>query len=134
VVTLILVDSNVWIFLNIENYPEHFLAENKIAEVRKQGIITNAIVVSEVFHKISLILGKRDAFVRIKKMLDSSDVSYIPVEGPIMRQAIELAATKPIRINDAVIAQQTLQLKASILTDNVKDFKKVKGLKVIPLE
>lgn len=133
-VTLILVDSNVWIFLNIENYPEHIPAENKIAEVRKQGIITNVIVVSEVFHKISLILGKHNAFVRTKKILDSSDVFYIPIECPTVRHAIGLASTKSMRINDALIAQQALESKAPILTDNVKDFKKVKGLKVIPLK
>ena len=52
----------------------------------------------------------------------------------MVKGAIELATQNKIRINDALIAQQALELRASILTDNVKDFRKVKGLKVIPLK
>ena len=50
-----------------------------------------------------------------------------------MTGAIALATRSQLRINDGLIAQQALENKAALLTDNVKDFKKVKGLKVIAL-
>ena len=34
---------------------------------------------------------------------------------------------------DAMIAQQALKLRVPILTDNVKDFRKLPKLKIIPL-
>lgn len=48
-----------------------------------------------------------------------------------MNAAIDLTAQ--LRINDALIASQALDAGARVLTDNVKDFKKVKGLKIDPL-
>jgi predicted nucleic acid-binding protein len=133
VVTLILVDSNVWIFLNIETFPEYAVAKASIENVRSQGIATNIIIVSEVFHQLSRALGKNESLERVKKILDSSDVSYVPLEDSVARSAVHLAGTKPIRINDAIIAEQALMLKVPVLTDNVRDFEKVPGLAVEPL-
>ncbi|MBI3412741.1 MAG: type II toxin-antitoxin system VapC family toxin [Candidatus Aenigmarchaeota archaeon] len=130
---MILVDSNVWIFLNIQATPEHQAAKGKIEELRTEGIATNIIIVSEVFHQLSRMLGKAESLARVQRILDSADVSYFPLEDRLARSAIHLAATKPVRINDAIIAQQAMVLKIPVLTDNVKDFRKVNGLKVIPL-
>jgi len=133
VVALIFVDSNVWIFLNMENYPEHPMSREKINYLRTEGIATNLVVVSEVFHKLSLLLDRSRALVRLTKMLDSADVSYIPTEAHTARKAVRLSAMTRLRINDAIIAEQALAIGAGVLTDNVKDFRKVRGLKVIPL-
>ncbi|MBI2543330.1 MAG: PIN domain-containing protein [Candidatus Aenigmarchaeota archaeon] len=132
-VVLIVVDSNIWIFLNIENVPEHSTAEKKIEEVRQDGILTNIVIVSEVFHQLSKMLGKDNALTRVKKILDSSDVTYVPVEETVTRNAINLAGTKHLRINDAIIGQQASELNVAVLTDNVKDFRKLKNLRIIPL-
>lgn len=132
-VALIFVDSNIWIFLNVETYPEHLPTKVKISSLRQQGFAANVIVISEVFHKLSLLLGKREALMRGLKILESRDVAYLPIEDETVRDAIRLSLEKNIRINDALIAQQCLDMKVPILTDNLKDFKKVKGLKIIPL-
>lgn len=132
-VTLILVDSNVWIFLNVENLPEHPAARKRIEDIRKGGIVTNIIVISEVFHQLSRLLGTANALERVNKMLESSDTHFVPIEHDTASKTVQLAGKKPIRINDAVIASHALKLKIPILTDNVKDFRKISGLKVLPL-
>ncbi len=132
-VALIFVDSNIWIFLNIETYAEHALTKDKITSFRQEGLGTNVIVISEVFHKLSVLLGKQEAFMRGLKILESKDVAYLPVEDETIRNAIRLSPEKNLRINDALIAEHCLDMKVPILTDNLKDFRKVKGLKIIPL-
>ena len=46
----VFVDSNVFIFVNISNYPEHGMAKKELLEpIRKNArIIVNSIIVSEV--------------------------------------------------------------------------------------
>lgn len=132
-VSLIVVDSNIWIFLNMDNYPEHSVAVQKISELRDEGLITNVIILSEVFHKLGLLLGRPEAHDRIMKILGSKDVSYLPIEADIMKKALSLSAQSGIRVNDAIIAAQTRSFRYSLLTDNVKDFKRVRGLKTISL-
>ena len=37
-----------------------------------------------------------------------------------------------VRINDTMIAAQAIDLKAPVFTDNIKDFKRINGLKGLP--
>jgi predicted nucleic acid-binding protein len=56
------------------------------------------------------------------------------VDQTTFKRAVELNYTSKMRINDAIIAQQCLDLKLDgIFTDNVKDFKKVPDLHIINL-
>jgi len=49
-------------------------------------------------------------------------------------KAIDISSSLQIRINDSIIAQHVIDVKGDgIVTDNVKDFKKIEKLKVIPL-
>lgn len=130
---MIFVDSNIWIFLSIENYPEHPIARVKIREIREGGIATNVVVISEVFHKLSVLLDRSQALLRVTKILDSTDVVYIPTDSQTLRKALQLAKDRQVRINDAIIAEQALDVGASVLTDNAKDFRKVPSLKVMLL-
>ncbi len=63
--------------------------------------------------------------------LDSKKVLYFAIERDTMVRAMRLAEKASIRINDAMIAQHALDIKADeLLTDNVKHFSKVTGLRV----
>ncbi len=127
-----MVDSNVWIFLNMVNYPEHVLAKEAIAKRREEGLATNIIIISEVYHKLSMLLGAKEAELRVSKMLESEFLTYVPIEEAIAKTAVSLGASHMMRINDALIAAQAADLRIPILTDNVKDFK-ISQLKVVPL-
>lgn len=131
----ILVDSNIFIFANIEEYPEHSLAKSKIEELIKNNtLLINTIIVSEVQYKLFRLLDKEESFTRTQNILDSEYVEYEPVDYDTVSKALELSHNLNIRINDAIIAQHALDLTVGgIFTDNVRDFEKIPDLKVIPL-
>ncbi|MFA4820231.1 MAG: PIN domain-containing protein [Candidatus Aenigmatarchaeota archaeon] len=128
---MIFVDSNIIIFSEMTEYPEHKIAVEKLSHTSQSGIFINDIIISEVFHKIFKLIGHDTAVKRVKNILSSKSFIYVPIEKETFEKAVEL--TKYVRINDAIIAQQVIDLKSSLLTDNVKDFRKIKGLKIIKL-
>ena len=129
---MILVDSNIWIFANIQEYPEHPVAVKMLKEYEKEAMTVNSIIFSEVFHKLSVLLGRSEADKRTRKtILDSDFVFYMELQRSTLEKSLSLASK--LRINDALIAQHAIDLKMQLLTDNVKDFTKVENLKVLPL-
>ena len=130
------VDSNVFIFANIEEYPEHDIAKKKLKELIDESckIFLNPIIVSEVHYKLYRLLNAEEAHERTLKIIFSGYVEYVPLGENTVLKAIELSRSSKIRINDALIAQHALDLDADgLVTDNTKDFVKVEGLKVVKL-
>jgi predicted nucleic acid-binding protein len=85
-------------------------------------------------HKLQKILNSEESYQRTLNLLNSEYFEYYPVDQTTLKRAIELNYTSKMRINDAIIAQQCLDLKLDgIFTDNVKDFKKVADLHIINL-
>lgn len=129
---MIFADSNILIFSEMVEYPEHEIAVRKISEVSKNGILINDIIISEVFHKIYRLISNEEAVRRVRNILSSESFVYLPLEKDTVNKALTL--TRFVRVNDAIIAQHVIDSKSSLLTDDVKDFKKIKGLKVIKLK
>ena len=132
----VFVDSNVFIFANIEEYPEHNIAKKKLEDLMDKSckILLNPIIVSEVHYKLYRLLNAEEAYERTLKIIFSGHVEYVPLGEDTVLKAIELSRSKKIRINDALIAQHALDLDADeLVTDNTKDFVKVEGLRVIEL-
>lgn len=130
----ILVDSNIFIFANIKEYPEHSSAKAKLKElVKTHKLLVNTIIISEVHYKLYRLLGEEESFKRTQKILYSKHVNYEQVEQDIILKALELSHNNNIRINDAIIAAHASDLKVGLFTDNVKDFEKISNLKTVPL-
>lgn len=132
----VFVDSNIFIFANIEEYPEHSVATNKLENLMEKActILINSIIVSEVQYKLYRLLNAEEAHDRTLKVISSEYVEYMPLKKDAVVKAIELSYSKNIKINDALIAQHAINLEADgLLTDNIKDFERVDGLKVIEL-
>jgi predicted nucleic acid-binding protein len=131
---MIILDSNIWIFAENAHSEEHELATQKLRQLLNSTTFgVNAIITSEVYHKLSKLIGSEEASYRTTNILEHPSAQWLEFSPNIALDAIKLSKEKSIRINDAMIAQQALSFKASILTDNVKDFKKVNGLKILPL-
>ena len=79
------------------------------------------------------LLGLGDAVLRMSHILKHPAATWPEFRSSSVLLALGLASKFGVRINDALITQQALEQKAGVLTDNVKDFRKVKGLKIIPL-
>jgi len=131
---MIIVDSDSWIFAENANSEEHELAAQKLKGVFSHDSFgINVIITSEVFHILSRILTPTEASLRTTNILEHPLAQWLDFSSEMVVGAIKLSKESKIRINDALIAQQAIAMKAAVLTDNLKDFGKVKGLKVIPL-
>ena len=75
-VAVTLVDSNVWIFLNLEDAPEHPVARERIEQLSDQGLQVNDIIISEVFHKLSGVASASESRKRVERILESHFVVY----------------------------------------------------------
>lgn len=130
----LLVDSNIFIFANIKEYPEHSAAKAKLKDlVKANKLLVNTIIISEVHYKLYRLLGVEESFNRTQKILYSKHVNYEQVEQSTILKALELSHNNNIRINDAIIAAHANDLNVGLFTDNVKDFEKISDLKIVPL-
>lgn len=131
---MIVVDSNVWIFAENETAAEHKIAAKALQKiVGTASLGMNVVIVSEVFHALSRLLGTTDANRRVTNIVEHPSVQWLDFSVPIAKKAMTLSTQTKMRINDALIASQALENKAKVLTDDVKDFRKVKRLRVLPL-
>jgi len=129
----ILVDSNIFIFANIEEYPEYPLVKAKIKElIKTHYLLVNTIIISEVQYKLYRLLGQEESHNRTLKILNSKYIVYESVSIDTILKALELSYNSNIRINDAIIAQNAMDLNVDVFTDNTEDFKKISNLKIIP--
>ena len=132
---MIFIDSNILIFANIKEYPEYEIAKEKIEKLIENNTLgVNSIIISEVQYKLYRLLGSKESSKRTLKILSSEYVNYIPIEKDTIIEAVNLSYSRNIRINDAIIARHAIDSNASLLTDNVKDFKKIPRLNLIPLK
>ena len=131
----VMVDSNILIFSNIADMPEYPLAREKLLALidEEYTFVVNTIIISEMNYKLQKILNNEESHTR-KKLLHSRFFEYFPIDSTTIESAIDLSFASKIRINDALIAQHSLDLGLDgIFTDNVKDFKKIPGLAIINL-
>jgi predicted nucleic acid-binding protein len=132
----VMIDSNILIFSNVADMPEYPLARDRLLELIDTGctFAVNTIILSELNYKLQKILNNEESYQRTLNLLNSEYFEYHPVDQTTFKRAVDLNYTSKMRINDAIIAQQCLDLKLDgIFTDNVKDFKKVHGLHIINL-
>jgi len=66
------------------------------------------------------------------KILNSSHITYLPIDNSTILRAIGLSNRQNVMTNDAIIGQHALDVESDgILTDNYRDFKKIPELHVI---
>ncbi|PZM78314.1 MAG: VapC toxin family PIN domain ribonuclease [Candidatus Melainabacteria bacterium] len=124
-----LLDSNI--LSDLIRNPQGIVAE-KIGTVGEENICTSIIVVSELRYGAS---KKRS--IRLSAQLDAvlSVLTTVPYESPAdveyarIRTELEQSGT-PIGGNDLLIAAQAAALECVLVTDNVREFSRVKNLKV----
>ena len=131
----IFVDSNIFIFAEVADFAEHGSAVARVKALRRKDLLLiNTIIASEVHYKLGRLLSWKEAQRRTDNILKSSFVAYEAIFTETLRRAFDLATKNEIKTNDAIIAQHCLDLGVNrILTDNVRDFAKVKELEVLKL-
>lgn len=110
----------------------HGRAARRLAEVGEQQVFVSIIVAAEsrfgaVKRGSRILMEKIDSFFETSKVLS--------LESPIDRVYAELrvrleADGRPIGANDMLIAAHALTLGYTLVTDNMREFSRVGGLKV----
>jgi tRNA(fMet)-specific endonuclease VapC len=124
-----LLDTNVLSALVRD--PQGAVAEH-IARVGETNVCTSIVVAAELRYGAA----KRGS-ARLTQQLDVilTAMDIVPFESPMdrvyadVRTALEQRG-RPIGGNDLIIAAQALALDAVLVTDNVKEFEQVPGLKI----
>lgn len=104
----------------------------KIAEVGEEAIATSIVVSAEIRFGAAK-RGSARLTAQVEAILAVMQV--LPLEPPVdetygrVRAVLE-AAGQPIGANDLLIASHALTLGLVLVTDNVREFRRVKGLKV----
>jgi predicted nucleic acid-binding protein len=132
-VPMIIFDSNIWIFGEVSNAPEHQAAvKGYETALKRETIGINAIVVSEVFHKLSRLFDTDTAYLRLSNILQNPSIEWLDLDRTTAANGMRLAKNYGLRINDALIAAQAIDFGAKLFTDD-GDFERIKELEVIPL-
>ncbi len=130
----IFIDSNILIFANLGDSPEYPIVRSIIHDYVKNDarFIINSIIVSEVHYKLRKFLGSEESEKRMIKILNSSHITYLPIDNSTILRAIGLSNRQNVMTNDAIIGQHALDVESDgILTDNYRDVKKIPELHVI---
>jgi tRNA(fMet)-specific endonuclease VapC len=107
-------------------------AAKRIADVGEDNICTSVIVAAELHYGCSKTNSKR-LRKAVEDLLDEIDVLPFDVPADVeygeIRSELETAG-KPIGANDLLIAAHARAAVATIVTANVGEFKRIRGLKV----
>lgn len=107
-------------------------AAKRIARVGEDSICTSIIVAAELRYGCAK-KGSERLLKAVEELL--SEIEILPFESPAdvayggIRSGLE-SAGKPIGSNDFLIAAHASAVNATIVTANVDEFKRVRGLKV----
>ena len=126
---MFLLDTNV---LSALVRDPHGMVAGHIARVGEANVCTSIVVAAELRYG-----AVKRGSTRLTKQLDVilAAMDIVPFESPMdrvyadIRQALEQRG-RPIGGNDLIIAAQVLALDAVLVTDNVKEFEQVPGLKM----
>jgi tRNA(fMet)-specific endonuclease VapC len=107
-------------------------AAKRVARVGEDNICTSIIVAAELRYGCA-----RKGSERLLKSVEDllAEIDVLPFESPAdaeygnIRSELENAG-KPIGANDLLIAAHAIAVNATVVTANIDEFKRVRGLKV----
>ncbi len=124
-----MLDTNILIFAELENCPEHSIAVRKHLQFAKHHrFATNVVIISELFHFLQQNLGSEIAAERISDILAGGSIEFLDIGAATLNRAAKLARDFRMQINDAIIAQQAIDTGVAIFTDDVRDFSKLRSI------
>lgn len=119
--SIILIDTNIFVD-HLRNFPP--------AARYFESLLENKEVFFSAITEAELLAGSanEDTAKREKLLSLLSQWTKIPVTNPIAVSAGDLSRQHQLEIPDAIIAATTLLNNATLITKNIKDFKKVPKL------
>ena len=130
---LVLLDTDICIYL-INRRPGFERVLRRVSGRSIGEICISAITVSELRFGVAKSARSSANAIALEEFLSRFELLDYPVEASAsygkIRTELERAGT-PIGNNDLLIASHALAIKASIVTANISEFQRIKGLKVL---
>jgi len=119
----ILIDTNIFI--------EHFRNNSKAVDFFESLEVSSNIYFSAIT-ETELLAGKsnNDSTKKRKLMLFLNQWRKIPADNPMVILAGDISREYDVDVPDAIIAATAMMNNLTLLTKNIKHFKKIKELKV----
>lgn len=119
----ILIDTNIF----IDHLRGYTPAVDFFSSLSQKEVLFSAITESELLAgSINQSTEKRELLLQFLEQW-----TKISVDNPLAVTAGDLSRVYKMDIPDAIIAASALQEGSVLITRNIKDFQKIKGLKVI---
>ncbi|MHA1377104.1 MAG: type II toxin-antitoxin system VapC family toxin [Candidatus Helarchaeota archaeon] len=128
------IDSNIIIFANIENSPEHPKSLKLLEKALKGDFVAgiNPIIAVEVHYKLLKNTNSAEAKYRVNSLLKSRKIRFFNLSKYTLKSGFEIAHKNKIATNNSIIIASMLENNINIIyTDNEKDFNKFSKIKVI---
>ncbi|MFT4054364.1 MAG: type II toxin-antitoxin system VapC family toxin [Novosphingobium sp.] len=127
---MFLLDTNI--LSDLIRHPQGAIAE-RIAEVGEDAVATSIIVAGELRYgarrrgspRLSAQLEAVLELLSVLPLGDDADEHYGRLRADLERRGV------PIGGNDMLIAAHALNLGATLVTDNVREFERVDGLDIV---
>lgn len=126
-----MLDTNICVYL-IKRKPERLI--KRITKHSPEDIVLSSITVSELYYGVQKSMNKKQNMEALNLFLEpfeilSYDSEAAKIYGKI-RSDLERKGT-PIGSMDLLIAAHALSLGLTLITNNTREFKRIRGLKVI---
>ena len=125
-----LLDTNVCVDYLNGRYPS---VTERLQRTRPAEVCTSAIVAAELRYGAEKSTHRRQNQARLDHFLAEVAVADFDIEAGVLygrlRSALERDGTL-IGPNDMLIAAHALSLRTTLVTDNVKEFSRVRGLRL----
>lgn len=125
-----MLDTNICIYI-INNKPP--TVKEKFLQHHIGSIALSSIVVSELVYGVTKSQARAKNTAALEEFLFDFEILPFDIDAAYksgMLQAELEQVGNPIRPHDTHIAAHALLLNATLVTNNLKEFKKVKGLKL----
>lgn len=130
---LVLLDTNICVYL-INRRPGFERVLRRVSDRSIGEICISAITVAELRFGVAKSARGNANAIALDEFLSRFELLDYPVEASVsygkIRTELERAGTL-IGNNDLLIASHALAIKANVVTANISEFQRVKGLKVL---
>jgi predicted nucleic acid-binding protein len=123
-VTRYLIDTSI-----ASKYLDGFLSEKGFEFMDSVFVVESNISVITKIELLSWVTEEKDLYQKVVIFVEDSMV--YPLSEEVASKTIELRRKYKLKTPDAIVAATAVCHKLTLLTDNERDFKAIKGLRIV---
>jgi len=118
-----LIDTNV--------VSDYFSASFTAKSIRLMDMVIDAVPNFSVITQIELLCWKTDSVTEQKVKDFINDSVILDITPDVIKHCVNIRRNKKVKTPDGIIAATALTYGYTLITSNEKDFKNIKGLKIL---